>query len=164
MYYSYSNSDVSAAVAGIGIIAWLFLIALGVFETICLWKIFQKAGHGGWKALIPVYNIITYCNVAWKFIYFLAPFIGLIIGFILTGAGVGVGQNGGEGLAAFGLILMYAGLSALVVLDIFAMIKMAKRFGKTGGFAAGLIFLSPVFLAILAFDKSDYDKSRTDAY
>lgn len=38
-----------------------------------------------------------------------------------------------------------------LIFAIFTMIKLAKVFGKKGGFACGLIFLSIVFLPILAF-------------
>lgn len=43
---------------------------------------------------------------------------------------------------------------ANIVIDIITKIKLAKAFGKGGGWACGLIFLYPVFLCITAFDKS----------
>lgn len=42
---------------------------------------------------------------------------------------------------------------ANLVISIITMVKLAKVFGKGGGFACGLIFLSIVFLPILAFSK-----------
>jgi hypothetical protein len=45
---------------------------------------------------------------------------------------------------------------ANIVFLIITMVKLAKAFGKTGGFAVGLIFLSVIFYCILAFDKSQY--------
>lgn len=45
---------------------------------------------------------------------------------------------------------------ANVVIAILTQVKLAKVFGKDGGFAVGLIFLSFIFLPILAFDKSEY--------
>lgn len=45
---------------------------------------------------------------------------------------------------------------ANVVIAILTQVKLAKVFGKYGGFAVGLIFLSFIFLPILAFDKSEY--------
>ena len=42
------------------------------------------------------------------------------------------------------------------VILIITYVKLAQAFGKGGGFAAGLIFLSFIFLPILAFDSSDY--------
>ena len=42
------------------------------------------------------------------------------------------------------------------VFAIITMVKLAKAFGKSGGFAVGLIFLSIIFYCILAIDKSEY--------
>ena len=43
-----------------------------------------------------------------------------------------------------------------IVLGIQTQVKLAKAFGKSGGFAVGLIFLTYVFCPILAFDGSVY--------
>jgi len=40
-----------------------------------------------------------------------------------------------------------------VVIWIITMVKLAKAFGKGGGWACGLIFLFPIFLCIMAFSK-----------
>ena len=45
---------------------------------------------------------------------------------------------------------------ANLVFAIITMVKLAKAFGKSGGFAVGLIFLSIIFYCILAFDSSTY--------
>lgn len=45
---------------------------------------------------------------------------------------------------------------ANVIIAILTQVKLAKVFGKDGGFAVWLIFLSFIFLPILAFDKSEY--------
>ena len=45
---------------------------------------------------------------------------------------------------------------ANIVFAIITMVKLAKAFGKSGGFAVGLIFLSVIFYCILAFDQSQY--------
>ena len=45
---------------------------------------------------------------------------------------------------------------ANIVFLILTMVKLAKAFGKSGGFAVGLIFLSVIFYCILAFDQSQY--------
>ena len=42
------------------------------------------------------------------------------------------------------------------VISIMFAIKLARSFGKGGGFAAGLIFLSPIFMLILAFGSAEY--------
>lgn len=43
---------------------------------------------------------------------------------------------------------------ANIVIYIITMVKLSKAFGKGGGWACGLIFLYPIFLCIMAFDKS----------
>ena len=43
-----------------------------------------------------------------------------------------------------------------IILAIQTQVKLAKAFGKSGGFAVGLIFLPYVFNPILAFDGSTY--------
>ena len=45
---------------------------------------------------------------------------------------------------------------ANIVFAIITMVTLAKAFGKSGGFAVGLIFLSIIFYCILAFDQSQY--------
>lgn len=43
------------------------------------------------------------------------------------------------------------------VILIMTLHKLSKSFGKGVGFTLGLIFLSPIFLLILAFGKSEYN-------
>ena len=43
-----------------------------------------------------------------------------------------------------------------VVMEILVMVKLAKAFGKGGGFAVGLIFLPVIFIPMLGFGDADY--------
>jgi hypothetical protein len=43
-----------------------------------------------------------------------------------------------------------------VVIIIMTYVKLAKAFGKGGGFAVGLIFLGVIFMCILGFGKAEY--------
>ena len=45
---------------------------------------------------------------------------------------------------------------AALVLSIMQNVKLAKAFGKSTGFAIGLIFLNPIFLLILGFGDAKY--------
>ena len=54
------------------------------------------------------------------------------------------------------LILLMCVPIANVIVAIMLYVNFAKAFGKSGGFACGLIFLSLIFMAILAFGKSEY--------
>ncbi len=42
------------------------------------------------------------------------------------------------------------------VMMILLYINLAKAFGKSGGFAAGLILLNPIFMLMLAFGSAEY--------
>lgn len=52
-------------------------------------------------------------------------------------------------------LLMLIPIANFIVL-IMTQIKLAKAFGKGGGFAAGLIFLPQIFYAILGFGDAQY--------
>lgn len=49
-----------------------------------LWGIFQKAGEAGWKALVPVLNVIVWLKIigkpAWWLVWFLIPVLNFIMG------------------------------------------------------------------------------------
>ena len=59
-----------------------------VLLIIAMWKIFTKAGQGGWKALIPFYNVYTLCKIAdgcgWKFLLLIIPIVNFIYYIILN--------------------------------------------------------------------------------
>src|SRR5436190_14559830 len=45
-----------------------------------------------------------------------------------------------------------------IVIAIMVMIGLAEAFGKGGGFIVGLLFLNPIFMAILAFGDAQHRK------
>ncbi len=51
-------------------------------------------------------------------------------------------------------------IGGIVVLlfTIITMLRLAKSFGKGGGFVVGLLFLNLIFLPILAFGSSEYEQ------
>ena len=109
----------------------LIFIVIGIliFYHYCLWKIFERSGHPGWAATVPIYNLIVMCRIAKK-----------------------------PGWWAALMCIPYLGL----IWTIWTLNRMAKGFGKSGGFTIGLIFLGFIFLPIWAFDDSEYDSSRLD--
>ncbi len=159
--YSYRGFDNGAngLLAGMGTGMMVVMLALAIFEIVCMWRIFEKAGEAGWKCLIPIYNAFVYMKICWEAKYFGYLLLGIIAAAVLSGIGIGANSDVLSGIGGFLMIVLYI---AIFVVMIIAMIKLAKRFGKSGGFAVGLILLSIVFMAILAFDGSDYDRRRTD--
>ena len=103
------------------------LLILGAIYVIANWKIFEKAGQPGWAAIIPIYNIIVMLDVQGRPKWWI---IWYLIPFVNYVSGV--------------------------VMFIIQCLDYAKRFGKDGGFVAGLILLNPIFLLILAFGSAQY--------
>jgi hypothetical protein len=53
------------------------------------------------------------------------------------------------------VILFFIPIVSLVM-SILMYVGLANRFGKGGGFAVGLVFLGPIFFAILGFGSAQY--------
>ena len=112
-------------------ISSLVIIILGI---VAMWKIFEKAGEQGWKALIPFYNFYTLCKLLkLNFWIFLAACICIIIPFV--------------NIVAIFVIIYYAFASQY---------RLSKAFGHGFGFFLGLLFLSFIFQLILAFNSDTY--------
>ena len=54
------------------------------------------------------------------------------------------------------LVVALVLLIAATVVQIIQCVKLSKAFGHGAGYAVGLIFLTPIFMLILAFGKSQY--------
>lgn len=126
--YDSSSLGLAGLILGMGAFVIIIVLAVAVFSVIVMWKMFEKAGKEGWRAIVPIYNIITLLEIVglkwyYMFIYFasIIPVIGSLVVLFFT----------------------------FVV-----MVKLAKSYGKDIGFGVGLTLVSIVFMAILAFDKS----------
>lgn len=58
-----SNSVATGLLAGIGTGTIIFALLIIVFILVCNWKIYEKAGEAGWKAIIPIYNKIVLLKI-----------------------------------------------------------------------------------------------------
>lgn len=108
----------------------LVIIVLVVFFA-SWWRLFEKVGLAGWKALIPFYNTWLLAQIA--------------------------GRPGWMGLAmslAAGVPVW--GMWVALIFQVMIYVDLAKAFGKTTGFAVGLVLLAIVFFPILAFGDSEY--------
>lgn len=61
----------------------VFGIGLAVVTLASIWKIYEKAGHAGWKCLIPVYNIIILLDIvgkpAWYIVLYFIPVVNVFV-------------------------------------------------------------------------------------
>lgn len=126
--YNYGISNADASIFGAAMLGYLVvLLVIYILVVIAMWKVFTKAGKPGWASLIPVYNMVVMYQI--------------------------VGLN--PWLLLLYLIPVVNWIAALV-LSIMQNVKLAKAFGKSTGFAIGLIFLNPIFLLILGFGDAKY--------
>ena len=162
-----------AAVAG-GVLGGMFAFAMtiGLIYYILLviagWKIFEKAGEKGWKALIPIYNSYIYYKIVGMKKWFWAT---LIVAFVVSLATTLMGQgtqvqgmdlSTGTGIASF--ILTIALLVFAFIVSVMYVIRTSRAFGHGAWFAIGLFFLQGIFLLVLGFGKSKYDKKVVKAW
>lgn len=141
----YLNNFASGMFSGI-IILLIFASIIGlvalIFGIIGLWKTFQKAGKHGWEAIVPFYNYWILVEIAgldwWWFLLILSDVI----------------------LSFLGLEFISGIVSLVSVFALFnCYYNICKKFNKDWAFAIGLTLLSPVFLPILGFSKTDiYNK------
>jgi hypothetical protein len=59
------------------------IFALMILIWVAFWRIFTKADEAGWKALIPIYNVIVLLRIVgrpwwWLLLYFI-PIVGLVL-------------------------------------------------------------------------------------
>lgn len=102
------NDDAGGIIAlftgGFGLICWLVVIILIVAG---FWKTFEKAGHPGWAAIIPIYNLYILMLVAgrpgwWLILYFI-PFVNIIIPILI---GIDVAKAFGKD-TLYGILLLW---------------------------------------------------------
>lgn len=124
--YEYTSLETSSSSGGM-IVYMIIMLAVAVFSIVSMWKVFKKAGKEGWAAFIPIYNLVVLFQI-----------------------------SGIDPKKLLWFLLPFIGQIIVFVYLIMAYINLAKAFGKSSGFAAGLIFLNVVFMGILAFDDSVY--------
>ena len=137
------NNFAALILASIGTIV---ILAVGwyVLLAIAYWKIFEKAGEPGWKALIPFYNTDSQYKFTWNPNMFWIVLVCSLLGGVL-------GSTEGA-LSYVGTLFTLAS----AIINIIAANKLSKAFGHGVGFTIGLFFLNPIFMLILAFSSDEY--------
>jgi hypothetical protein len=87
----------------------LFFVAIAVLVIAGFWKVFTKAGHPGWAALIPIYNLYILLKIAgrpgWWLLLFIIPIVSFVIAIIVA---IDVSKSFGKG-TGFGVGLAFLG-------------------------------------------------------
>lgn len=145
-YDPYSSYEATEAAAGAAMgIFFLFFgiimivaLAIAVLAIVGQWKALKKAGKNGWEAIIPVYNQITLCEVVglwkwWPLVILVSPMLSII---------PVIGSLASSALSIYFLVILN--------------VSTARSFGKSDGFAAGLVFLAPIFWLIVGGKNTQY--------
>lgn len=113
---------------------FIFILAVYAIHAFLLGRVFKKAGIEQWKAWVPVYN-------SW---------IMLEMG----------DQKGFWAIMMFVPILNFVALVFIII----AMYKINQKFGKEDWYIVLAILIPTVWMAILAFDKSEWKaKNRSSS-
>jgi len=93
-------------------VALLLVIGIPIFAAwlvsiIGLWKVYVKAGHAGWKSIIPILNTVILCRIAqrpgWWFLLLCIPFVNVIFAFIVF---IDLAHSFGKG-TGFGVLAVF---------------------------------------------------------
>lgn len=150
MYNDYGISSTSgleglaqgatAAVIVGTIIGVIIGLAIVIFMIITSCKLFTKAGEKWWKAIVPLYSSWIQTKIvglAWWWF----PIYVFFLAFMGTGKNINY-------VFDWGLILISFNYNY----------NLAKKFGKSNGFALLCTILPIIGLPILAFGSAKYDK------
>lgn len=73
--------------SGTDIAYYIFFIVTFIAINVGLWRIFEKAGKEGWKALIPIWNYFILVDIIgkpkWWYVLAFIPLVNLVIPFLL---------------------------------------------------------------------------------
>ena len=94
---------------GVLIFTWIICLAILIVTIIGMWKVFEKAGREGWKAIIPFYNMYVLTEISgqngWLFLLCLIPGVGALIWSIMVSIKLAPAY-GKDTAFAVGLILL----------------------------------------------------------
>lgn len=132
---------------------------ISILTIIAYWKMFTKANEAGWKSLIPIYNVYVMFKIAKNdgFFKYLGSFIMAFVLIMIASASTSIPEViiGILGIVAFILYIC----TFIYLYKMYA--DLAERFGKERIFALGLLFLTPIFMIILAFGDATYCEAVT---
>lgn len=138
MYDSDALTGLIAVLGGFIIILGIAIIAWAIFYIIGVFKLFEKAGQPGWKAIIPYYNNWTLVEIVGLEWYW---FLLLLVPTILSLLGL-------DSLVAIGNIVN-------IVANVNIFYNLSKKFNKSTGWVVLSVFFGFITLPILGYSKTE---------
>lgn len=138
MYDTEALTAMLGAAVGLLVVFAIVFIALLVFYVIGLWKLFKKAGKGGWEAIIPYYSTWVLVEIVglqwWWFVIALVPTILNVLGM--------------QSLAFLGNI-------AGIVANVCIYYNLSKKFNKSTGWVVLSVFFGFITIPLLGYSKNE---------
>lgn len=145
----------------VGMNGYLLGILYTIIPIIAYWYLFEKNNEKGWKIIIPIYNSYIQYKLFFntgKFWRQLILGILFFIGICILAIGVGMSQGTANvtDQAAFtiiaGFLVMFVSFIWVLVIAIQYDIAICKKYGFGFWFTLGMIFITPIFIGILAYE------------
>lgn len=162
--------------------AQLFIASLGIWSIVILiisivvllltiiarWRMFSKAGVGGWRAIIPILSSYTTYKICWAGIaYWIYLVLGIFV-YLFEWLAYPVDQllqlTDTEAIIAFlqtpaNQVFFIISLVFVCIRFIWVIVKTwktSKVFGHGFGYFLGLLFFPLIFECIIGFGRSEY--------
>ena len=135
-----ATSVVPSGVMPFLLVGGILVGLIGLLVLIASCKVYMKAGRKWWEAIIPIYNIVVWCDIINKSRHLVWVYVGIIALMFM-------------GDTAY----MIASIANLV-LGVWLTYELVRKFGKGLGFAIGSMILPFIFWPILAWGKANYSK------
>ncbi len=162
-YSSSADSFTIALLIVLVIYGIVFLIALafGIVTLIAHWKLFEKAGEPGWKAIIPYYNTFKLAQIATGSNLVGWLLIGLSAGYLVLSVGMQIAMAFLDSdNTSFMIFMLFFYLATMVMslgvagLSGYTHFMLGKSFGKPTVWNVLMIFFSPFLTIAMGFDKN----------
>lgn len=95
----------------------LITLAFYILVVVGLWKVFTKAGHPGFLAIIPIVNVVFLVKIAgmsgWFALLYIIPIVNIVFGIIVA---IKLGERFGKGgLFSFFLLFVFPYIGYLIL-------------------------------------------------
>lgn len=135
-----------------GLIGLCISLGFLIFIIISCGKIFTKMGEKWWKIFIPIYNAYIVFKRVWSTNMFIVTFV---LGCLYSIAIIGISLAGDS--TPMWITIMGSAVGIVTsIIGIILQYKISVAFGHGIGWTLGLIFLSFIFIPMLAFGHSTY--------
>lgn len=125
------------------------LLVYYIALTVAQYKLFQKAGEKGWKALIPIYSVfVSHHLIGMRHIWFILDLIFWGIEILLE-----VFHNTPPWVEE---TFFSVAIVVTIISEILHIIRLCYCYTKSELFGIGMFLCPPLFSLILAFSKDEY--------